>query len=205
MWFFRHTHLRGYVWIVPPYPLTRVCVDCSTVPTYAGMCGLFHHTHLCGYGGTADTPVLGTGSQECGFKSHYPHQRQVAAPNYRVATAKIRTLSHVGGARIYLYSPHQKSNSNTIRELAELILQAVNANEEQATSEAAETYNIANKPDDSEPADNKSNYIIVLTDNSGNQTTYFLNGKTLIRKASGEIFILSENQIRALKYICDLP
>ena len=99
----------------------------------------------------------------------------------------------------------QFDDPNTIRELAELILQAVNANEEQATSEAAETDNIANKPDDSEPTSNKSNYIIVLTDNSGNQTTYFLNGNTLIRKASGEIFILSENQIRALKYICDLP
>ena len=38
---------------------------------------------------------------------HSLHQRQVAAPNYRVATAIIRTLSHDGGVRIYLYSPHQ--------------------------------------------------------------------------------------------------
>ena len=90
-------------------------------------------------------------------------------------------------------------------ELAELLEQVVNTNDNQAGTDTNETDNVVNESDDSEPADNKSNYIIVLTDNSGNQTTYFLNGKTLIRKASGEIFILSENQIRALKYICDLP
>ena len=34
-------------------------------------------------------------------------QRQVAASNHRVAAAKIRTLSHDGGVRIYLYLLHQ--------------------------------------------------------------------------------------------------
>ena len=99
----------------------------------------------------------------------------------------------------------QFDDQNTVMELAELLEQVVNTNDNQAGTDTNETDNVVNESDDSEPADNKSNYIIVLTDNSGNQTTYFLNGKTLIRKASGEIFILSENQIRALKYICDLP
>ena len=47
-------------------------------------------------------------------KSCYPHQRQVAAPKSRVATAKIRTLSHDGGVRIYLYSLHQSRASTRI-------------------------------------------------------------------------------------------
>ena len=38
------------------------------------------------------------------------HQRQVAAPKNRVATAKIRTLSHDGGVRIYLYMLHQNKD-----------------------------------------------------------------------------------------------
>ena len=99
----------------------------------------------------------------------------------------------------------QFDDQNTVMELAELLEQAANTNDNQAGAETSETDNIANKPDDSEPADNKSNYIIVLTDGYGNQITYFLNGKTLIQKTSGEIFILSENQMRTLKYICGLP
>ena len=43
-------------------------------------------------------------------KSSCPHQRQVAAPKNRVATAKIRTLSHDGGVRIYLYMLHQNKD-----------------------------------------------------------------------------------------------
>ena len=43
-----------------------------------------------------------------GFDSRFRHQRQVAAPNYRVATSKIRTSSHDGGVRICLYSLHQQ-------------------------------------------------------------------------------------------------
>ena len=42
-----------------------------------------------------------------GFDSRFRHQRQVAAPNYRVATSKIRTSSHDGGVRIYHHSLHQ--------------------------------------------------------------------------------------------------
>ena len=42
--------------------------------------------------------------------SCYPHQPTVSAPKHRVATAKIRTLLHDGGVRIYLYYPHQKKD-----------------------------------------------------------------------------------------------
>jgi hypothetical protein len=40
------------------------------------------------------------------FEVRYEHSHQptVSAPKYRVATTKIRTLSHDGGVRIYFYS-----------------------------------------------------------------------------------------------------
>ena len=41
----------------------------------------------------------------------HSYQRQVAAPKNRVATAKIRTLSHDGGVQIYLYMLHQTVKS----------------------------------------------------------------------------------------------
>ena len=99
----------------------------------------------------------------------------------------------------------QFDDQNTVSELAELLEQAANTNENQTGSGTSETDNVVNESDDSEPVYNKSHYMIVLTDGYGNQITYFLNGKTLIQKTSGEIFILSENQMRTLKYICGLP
>ena len=45
------------------------------------------------------------------FRYEHPHQRQVAAPNDRVATAKIRTVSHDGGVLIYHHLLHQRQVS----------------------------------------------------------------------------------------------
>ena len=61
------------------------------------------HTTLISFAGMAelaDAQDLGSCVNSCRFDPCYPHQRQVAAPNHWVATAKIRTLSHDGGVRI---------------------------------------------------------------------------------------------------------
>ena len=71
----------------------------------------FLHTTLTPFAGMAelaDALDLGSSGKPCRFDPCYPHQPTVSAPNYRVATSKIRTSLHDGGVRICLYSLHQR-------------------------------------------------------------------------------------------------
>ena len=77
-------HVEFFIHIIPSSLETEQCDGVSCVynaPSPSGKAEDFDSSiagstpagAICGYGGMADTPDLGSGASACGFDAHYPH------------------------------------------------------------------------------------------------------------------------------------
>ena len=82
--------------------------------------GMVYWISLRGSGGTADAPVLGAGSFECGFKSHLPHQKKGTCKSKCLFSTMCSALRNAMSA-----SRVEKEHISSLTALAVIITTAI--------------------------------------------------------------------------------